>query len=81
MIASVMATLDGSKLELESLVSLLSRRSEIEVGELQNNRLPMTFESPEATGLEQLTDWIADLPGVSQIDVIFVHLESEDRVQ
>ena len=75
MIASVVANVNEQTPMWTSTLETLRARPEIEIGNLIESRLPLTLEADDSAGLDSLTDWLLTLPGISHVNVIFVHFE------
>ncbi len=77
MIASMVATLKrGEELSFHWTLEQLHQRTEIELGQLCGDRLPMTIEAKDTMELESLTKWVQDLSGILHVDIVFASFET-----
>lgn len=78
MIASLVATLTHEANGSKSVIEELASHPEIETGEFDgtSRRIPLTIDSASPNGLETITRWLQDRPGIAFVDVIFVHFEA-----
>ena len=79
MIASVVATLEGSEIDLPGFIEEISKIPCVEVGHTGTNprRVPITIDSSDPDSLEETTRRLQETRGVSFVDVVFVHFEEE----
>lgn len=79
MIASVVATLEGSEVDLQRIIGEISRIPTVEIGDSGANprRLPITIDSRDPNALLETTRRLQETCGVSFVDVVFVHFEDE----
>lgn len=79
MIASVVATLEGSDDDLHRIIAEVSKMPNVEIGDAGANsrRLPITIDSPNPNALEETTRLLQECRGVAFVDVVFVHFEDE----
>lgn len=73
MISSVVAHLLPNS---EGAVSAFVKHPGIEVGPQFGNRLPLVLETEDSSAGKALFHWINELPGVSHLDVTYVHFGS-----
>ena len=77
MIASLVATLKaGQEFSFERTLEQLHQRTEIEIGPLCGDRLPITIEAEDTMELESLTKWVQDLSGILHVDIVFASFET-----
>ena len=78
MIASLVVTFLHDADRSSEVIQEILAKPQIEIGEYSNTsrRIPMTIDSPTPADLEDITQWVRDLPGVEFVDVIFVHFEA-----
>ena len=75
MISSLVIHLDLDEgLANEAIVSIAAEQC-IEIGARHESRLPIVLECATPTRSQEITDWLIELPGVTHIDVTFVHLD------
>ena len=79
-ISSVIATFDC---DLETLVRTrhqIDRHAALEPGEpVDGRKLPIVMEAADHRELEETTRWLNSLDGIAFVDVVFVHLESDEH--
>ncbi len=79
MISSVIAKLSGDRDSLNRVLARIAAHSAVEAGELIDHRmLPITIETDDNLGMEETTRWLQSLDGVDFVDVVYVHLTSDD---
>ncbi len=78
MISALVIHLDLDERLARDATSLIEATSAIEVGSRHANRLPVVLETATPAESQKLTDWLIDLPGVTHVDVTYVHLEESD---
>jgi nitrate reductase NapAB chaperone NapD len=81
MIASVVATLEGSEDDLQRSIGEISKISCVEIGISGSNprRVPITIDSSDPDALEETTRRLQACCGVAFVDVVFVHFEKESE--
>jgi nitrate reductase NapAB chaperone NapD len=81
MIASVVATLEGSEGDLQGFIDEISKIPCVEVGSFGTNprRVPITIDSSDPDALEETTRRLQECCGVAFVDVVFVHFEEESE--
>jgi hypothetical protein len=47
------------------------------LGEPKGDRLPVALEAEDAAASERWTEWLRQLPGVTGVEVVFVHWDVE----
>lgn len=78
-ITGLVLVLENPTETLEQTWQALATRPEISCGELQGNHLPVVSETEQETASRDLHDWLSDLPGVLQVDVVFVGLDESEE--
>ncbi|MEZ6189850.1 MAG: hypothetical protein R3C45_00990 [Phycisphaerales bacterium] len=64
-----------------AVIQQLRRHPQIQVGELQDNRLPVVIDTPDKHADKDCWAWLNSLPGVNHVDVAFIHFEDEDAFE
>lgn len=59
----------------ESARRRMSGRAEIEIGEGNGRWLPVAVEASDVKSAHDFHDWLESLPGIEQVDVIYVGLD------
>ena len=75
MISSLVVTLENDN--ASHAIGELNNHPAIEMGNLFENRLPVTVASVDSQEMMFTTRWIEDLTGVFKVDVVFVHFEDD----
>lgn len=80
MIAGVVITLNGDASKRDATLNEIASRPELALGEFQpaDQRIPLTIDAAQRSGVEELTDWIRSRAGVAFVDVVCVHFEESD---
>ena len=81
MIASVVVTLSDDAERLQSTLSEIASRQELELGEIKGTerRISLTIDSAGPSAGEDVTIWLRSLVGIEFVDVVFVHFETTDE--
>ena len=78
MISSVIARFEPNHSAIQQTIDEIDGRDGVETGELANGTaLPITIEAADSNELVETTRWIGSRGGVTFVDVVFVHLETE----
>lgn len=75
MISGLVINLTTEQTVAERALATIGEHASIEAGELQGCRLPVVVEADGTESMHELTDWLADLPGVEHVDVAFTDVE------
>ena len=60
------------------VIDQIKQHPRFQVGELQDNRLPIVIDTPDKHADKDCWAWLNNLPGVHHVDVAFIHFEDED---
>ncbi len=72
MITSLVVTTTADARAISHVQRAIGERSEFEVGDAIENRLPVVLEASDPGAAETATRWLLSLPHVSHVDVVFV---------
>lgn len=61
----------------ESVITRLSSRFDLSLGELTGTRLPVVLESTDARSAAHVMDALSEEPGVLHVDLITAHYEED----
>lgn len=81
MIASVIVRLDhdADKNSIHETINSIRVHENVDVGELiRQTSLPATIECQSPAEMEAITRWLTSLPGVSFVDVVYVHFDDDE---
>lgn len=74
MISSLIVHLDLDPRRAAAALRAIQQEAAIEVGPRHAARLPIVLETETPSESQTITDWLIGLPGVTHVDVTFVHL-------
>ena len=75
MISGIVITTERDERAVSHVKRAIGARPEIELGESNGVKLPATLEADDESSARELVDWIQQIPGVSQVDVVCVHFD------
>ncbi|QDS98795.1 hypothetical protein [Adhaeretor mobilis] len=75
MISGLVAHLTAEAGLAQATVSAIAEQPNLEVGVQQELRLPLVLETTTSVESQAVTDWLHELPGITHVDVAFVHLD------
>lgn len=79
MISSVIVIFDCTPKLREQSISRIAAHPALEVGKLvDDQKLPVTIDANDNQASETITRWMTSLDGVANVDVVYVHFESDD---
>lgn len=61
-----------------AVIEQVQQHPRFQVGELQDNRLPVVIDTPDKQADKDCWAWLNNLPGVHHVDVAFIHFEEAD---
>jgi nitrate reductase NapAB chaperone NapD len=64
--------------DVTPLVDLLQAEPTLSLGEQVGNQLPAVLETEDEEQSNEIHDWLFQLPGVVNVDVVFVGLNDEE---
>jgi nitrate reductase NapAB chaperone NapD len=53
----------------------------IQVGEASDHRLPIVVETSDSDQTSMMWEWLNSLPGVTLIDLAFLHFEDDEKIR
>ncbi|HUG69174.1 MAG TPA: hypothetical protein VMM76_15595 [Pirellulaceae bacterium] len=74
MISSLLVHLDLDQRRADEAIRAIEQEAAIEIGPRHAARLPIVLETETPSESQAITDWLIGLPGVTHVDVTFVHL-------
>ena len=77
-VSGLAITLSANETLAASATAALAARPEVELGPRAGRRLAATVDAPAPGADRDAFDWIRDLQGVEQVDVITVWFEEDD---
>ena len=57
---------------VKAALALISERPEASLGEVQDRWQPIAVDTPDVRAAHDFHEWLEALPGVEQVDVIYV---------
>jgi hypothetical protein len=73
----LMLTLAADECSRSRVLDALQKRSEVELGDLQDRWLQVVTDAADERGSRDVHAWLESLPGVETVDVILVGLDHE----
>ena len=61
-------------------MAVIRSQPHITIGEQDGRLLSLAIEAISSAESEQVHDWIADLPGIESVEVVFVHRDDAEDV-
>lgn len=77
-VSGLAITLSESANDVEQAIGALREHASIEIGPRHGRRLAVTTDTPSPEGDRDLWNWLQHLPGVTHVDVVFVHFDPQD---
>jgi nitrate reductase NapAB chaperone NapD len=74
-ISGLVITLATPDVTVEQVRQVLAGEPSLSCGELLGDQLPVILETEDDQKSREVHDWLLSLPGVLQVDVVFVGLE------
>jgi hypothetical protein len=68
----LLVTLTSDCRRAESVRAVLSTRPEVLLGPAQDRWQPLSVDTPDVKSAHDFHEWLEALPGVEQVDVIYV---------
>ena len=77
----LLLTLTSDCRRAESVRTVLSSRPEVLLGPAQERWQPLSVDTPDVKSAHDFHEWLAALPGVEQVDVIYVGFDEPSPIQ
>jgi hypothetical protein len=68
----LLATLATDSLQADSVRALVAMRPEVTLGPARGRWQPLAVDTPDVKSAHDFHEWLEALPGVEQVDVIYV---------
>jgi len=77
MISGLVAYLTENQELTSETVLAIAQHPNLELGTQQELRLPLVLETATSAESQAVTDWLNELPGITHVDVAYVHLDED----
>ncbi|MEX2581407.1 MAG: hypothetical protein WD342_20290 [Verrucomicrobiales bacterium] len=74
----LLVTLTSDRRRAEAVRALISSRSGVALGPLRDRWQPLAVDTPDVKSAHDFHEWLEALPGVEQVDVIYVGFDQPD---
>lgn len=78
-ISGLVISIDCDKHDRQTVVKKIDDITYIKLGQSSSHRIPAVLETPSPRQDRQTIQEINDIPGVTFIDVVFVHFDQEEE--
>ena len=75
MISGILIHLVEDAVLCDKTVAAIAEHPSVEIGDRSGLRLPAVIDIDNKNSAEKVNEWLMSLPGVSHVDVTFVHFE------
>lgn len=80
-ISGIVISIESDELNRQTVVQKIEDLPYIKLGQSSSQRIPAVLETPSARQDRQAIQEINDIPGVTFVDVVFVHFDQEEGTQ
>ncbi len=77
MISGLVIQLSADDVLVADAIQAIKDQPVLELGLRTGRRQPLVLETRGSGESHDITDWLAELPGVEHVDVVFVHLDDK----
>lgn len=80
-ISGLVISIESDKFNRQTVVKKIDSLPYLKLGQSSSQRIPAVLETPSPRQDRQAIQEINDIPGVTFVDVVFVHFDQEEGTQ